>query len=674
MPTSNLPNIFLPITAITSQPNSLLGLRGDVDYGYLIYQAGGGTIFGSSLVMDSNRVDTIANTPGNYHACHTALSDQIAYSDTGLQINVSEVDIQSPVLTKGIVQQDGSTYLWDEVYTTPLGLLTRTLITPANFYEFLETGQEINFYLGNKNIVPSIGDYLVFQKYYIDNGVVANSSTTDGLNSLPIHNSTITHIAQITDINIIDASTGNYVVTIDKDLVFQGGESYLVCLLNRKQTSSTKELFYDTFQKIEIHREQLLGDQYDYSGTLLPLGRQNHLNYSNAEYKGIESLVGHIINPNNVNKTPYILLDADNYINDRLFADDGSVTIHLPHILVNELLVGQNLAITNINRLNSYDDSVGYYDKLYCVVTNSHKGYVFYDLRIAIITDSELVAAMSYNSERSFTLPAMTLTSSANILQTSVEVLPNVNIPQPYEYFITYRLKTETYSHASLPHTKPLFFNWSVGGEIVNVLVDEFMRLVKDGNTTGYQADVIEFIIGKNIIDSTNPLNPIITGYEDVVVMGSVDGTGKSMNLKDLGEAEIIHDYSFSKAQYLAQVAAGTNFYTLTNFYGVGTTSSTILTANCNWLIGKVEYYSSIKKFAMNILYNLNAENWNGSSNPSHDTSNPFIKNILISEIGIHKTTPDGQVSPEPFIFTKVSPPIIKNNEQSSVISLTLDF
>lgn len=671
MPINNLPNIFLPIGGISSQPNSYLGFEPDVDYGHLIYQAGGGTIFGSALVTDSNRNNSIANTPGNYHAAHTALSDEILYNDTGLQISVIENDIISPVINKGIIQKDGSDYLWDEIFTTPLGLLTCVNAVSSTVYEFSQTGKDINLYLGNKNIVPSIGDYLVVQKYYVDNGIVTNTSTTDGVNNLPIHSKTTTYLSQILDISIIDVNTGNYLLTLDKDINYIVGTEYLICLLNRKQTSSTKELFYDTFQKIEIHRQQLLGDQYDYSGALLPLGKQNHLNYYNSEYKGIETLIGHIINPNNLIKTPFILLDADNNINDRLHAINNSIQIQLPNILLNEFPLGQNLILSNSNVSYIFDDYAGYYDKLYSNITNEFKGYVFYDLRIIVITDSELVTAMSYNSDRNFTLPEILLTNSQNELQNTLQIAPNVNIVQPYSHFITYRLKTST-NHISAPYSQIKHFNWGVN-DIVEVLVNEFVHLVKDGNTTGYEADEIEFIIGKNIIDSiTDPYNPKITGWENVVLMGNLDSTSKSMDLKISG-AEIIHNYSFSKSQYLAKVATTTDFYDLTDLYGTGTTDSNLLTGNCNWLIGNVIYSSSIKKYTMNMTYNLDSGKWNGSSNPTYDLTNPLIKNILISEIGIHKTN-GSEIDEQPYIYAKISPPIIKNNEQSAVINITLDF
>jgi hypothetical protein len=203
-------------------------------------------------------------------------------------------------------------------------------------------------------------------------------------------------------------------------------------LLNRNGISVYKDLLTDVFQIKEVHREQLLGDPYDYIGTVLPEGRKNYLYYSGADFLGQVSLLDGILEPKN---TPFIVLDAYDELRDRLHNEQGSIEIHLPTIMIN----GERtpLILTNFLPTLGPVNGVGTYSPLTIKYSSSTKkyGWVFYDLRIIVIDEPELAIAMAYNSNRNYTLPAPILTKTSNTIQNPTPSNPlaiaNVTQNQP---------------------------------------------------------------------------------------------------------------------------------------------------------------------------------------------------------------------------------------------------
>jgi hypothetical protein len=217
----------------------------------------------------------------------------------------------------------------------------------------------------------------------------------------------------------------NYTMILDKSLSVSDGEEYAIVLLNRENTGLQKELFYDTFEQIEVQREQLLGDPYFETSTAKPQGRKNNLYYNNAQYLGIRNLLSGVL-PNkdeNFLNTPFIVYDIDEDFKDR-FSPKGSTDasiefeFHLPTVMLQEDTQDKLNILVNYGAVITDTGGAGQYSGLYLKwqqSLNKRLGFVFYDLRIIVIDDPELALALGYNSNRNYTLPRPEFTSPGNV-------------------------------------------------------------------------------------------------------------------------------------------------------------------------------------------------------------------------------------------------------------------
>lgn len=529
----------------------------------LIYAAGGGSIFGNTLVDDSveggnqlhggNPIFLKAELPV-FRKC-----DKIILTKEVIKIEGAKIE-------RGLFVQNGnvtgnsksdSVYLWDEIYTTPVGYYT--LASPAvNDYEFSIVGNVISLKTNDVNIVPKEGDYISLQlvpgnftKPASANMGATSTNTdwlgkfTDGINNFPVIKNTESYsfkikevnftnpdvpgvttydysfsLSDITedirifelDANVIDMDftrsqiSANNIATIisslgigvwtatwvgppgvgesssieynkltftsvnnvnnigalsfkeytsgvlnpgvyyfasnseqnnplvgintsftlylDKSITPIVGDEYAIVLLNRENTGLQKELFYDTFEQIEVHKSQLLGDPYN-NTTLLnkPRGRKNYLNYNSAPYLGLRNLLtGTLSNSSRFYETPFVVFDIDKDIKDRFLPRESTLVdqtfeFHLPSLMIQDDTSNKKNILVNYGVVKTDIGGAGKYSGLFLkwdTATTNRYGYIFYDLRIIVIDHPELALAVGYNSNRNYTLPKPIINSIGN--------------------------------------------------------------------------------------------------------------------------------------------------------------------------------------------------------------------------------------------------------------------
>jgi len=313
-------------------------------------------------------------------------------------------------------------YLWDEVFTTPLGLYSITTSPPSNS-EFAIIGvssNNIEIVITDPNIVPKTNDFLVIQKVFQNtyNPTSFLLSTTDGVNNIINIPSAETYVFRIISVSNINEL---YSLTLDKSFTapIDLEPKFSFILLNRKDVVY-KNLFEHTWEIHESHREQMLGDPYYYQGIALPGGRSNYLYYTGSAYLGIENLIKDFLPTDN---TPFIVMHYNDKIKDRIYNGISEFELHLPNTIIQNEITPTIL--TN-KLIHAEDVNLGKYAALFTKygLTDVIYGYVFFDLRIVVITHSELATALGYNSNRNFTLPTPQLPNIANSLTFS-----NMNNP-----------------------------------------------------------------------------------------------------------------------------------------------------------------------------------------------------------------------------------------------------
>lgn len=402
----------------------------------LIYTAGGGSLF-PSLPID------YIMEPGLYHGANPLLTDVIQFeSYESLDVSVTEqdvfsaktenglFDIEYPSITSGTV--DGQiNYIWDDIYTTPLGIYTESSST--SMWNFNINNEIVLISTNDVNTIPKVNDYIVFNYVPTLFTAYVNGSLPQ---RLPYFKGTECYYAMITDVLLVSGTGAStlYQLKLDKSFHFATTERYAITLLNRSDTSIQKELFYNTFRQIEVNKQQLLGDPYNNTTNFaLPFGRMNYLNYGGHEALGMRNLLSGIINQD---VTPFMIFDANDDIKDRISFNGNTYDVykkpidvhfefHLPYVMMNDNLysligglsdpidilgnVIENIFVTNSDPLSIINDiNVGRYGGLYLKNDSSfvtRYGWVFFDLRIVVLDEPELVTAMSYNSNRNYTLP-----------------------------------------------------------------------------------------------------------------------------------------------------------------------------------------------------------------------------------------------------------------------------
>lgn len=329
-------------------------------------------------------------------------------------------------------------YYWDEVYTTPLGLYNAVSdATALGSYDFkftADNSNELTILVTDPNILPQVGDSIVLQRYFTTHPTpFINASTTDGINNVVNFPKAETYtfkiqavtFTQFPMVNAVGVPYTEYVLTLDKSFapILTTATAYMVVLLNRTGIGVNKELYTDTWNLNEVHREQLLGDPYDYSGVLQPRGRKNYLYYEGAKYLGLRALLDGLVN---TEKSPLLILSLDNAIKDRICYDTNEVEIHLPNLMLQDEVVPTIMVNNNaVGSPITYSTEIGganRYAPLYlknAKNTTKQYGWVFYDLRIIVFDDPEFVTALGYATKRNYTLPPIELPNSGNRLENS---------------------------------------------------------------------------------------------------------------------------------------------------------------------------------------------------------------------------------------------------------------
>jgi len=385
----------------------------------LVYTTGGGSIL-------ANLKEDLIQGGNLYHGGNPLIN--LDYTTKGCEnvvLKSDPIQTESNLVDKGLIYFNSASnkYFWSEVYTTPLGYYREVTTVPnPNNYEFSTSsttgtpGNQILIAVKDINVLPKMGDYIIIQK--VDDSIsVNNDSYTDDIESFPININSELYQFKVTQ-SLIDSGSGTsvlYRLILDKSISLIANGVYSIVLLNRENTGIQKELFYDTFEQIEIHRDQLLGDPYNNTNNFaLPLGRKNYLSYNGFSALGLGTMLNNIIN---VERTPFIIFDINDEIKDRFVPRENSFEFLLPFIMIqNDIRVGT--ALNNPNKLvNSgvnqrEENGVGSYCGLYFdwdAQKSNRIGWILYDLRIVVIDDSETVMALGYNSNRNYTLPAGSL-------------------------------------------------------------------------------------------------------------------------------------------------------------------------------------------------------------------------------------------------------------------------
>jgi hypothetical protein len=350
-----------------------------------------------------------------------------------------------------------------------------------------------------------------------------------------------------------------------------------------------------------------------------------------------------------VDDTRRIILDKNTL--SYTFLDNDFENISTPLDLFN-LPSGNTTGFTG-KTINT-DFSLRYYD-LVDTIDGYAVGKVFPDLKVAIMEDKEVNAALSYKSNRNWTLPKPTLTES--IVDPCGVDTRGIMSATTEQLWVSYMLGSSTGFTTALP-----CLNYSTINPSKNVATDIYLSFPNGGfgflsnfsNWTGYTADKFYVLLKKTISGDT--YNPSGWTIYDMTSSVRNQTTGFPMVGSNLNSSKI--RLSWSALTY-------GNQFNITDYMTYNTTNSTLQLGDEDFLFGNISTDIGATVYQTNLLCVIDETMFNRSVNP---TFNVFTGTPYISEVGIYSDDKD-LVG-----IAKLATPVIKSRQNSTIYQINLDF
>ncbi len=366
----------------------------------------------------------------------------------------------------------------------------------------------------------------------------------------------------------------------------------------------------------------------------------------------------------------------NNYYGEGFYND--SLVLDLPTILFHKTTdtVGVKLKSDTTKKTIVYDESgntlynTTYYDLIINNPSNSNDkvvGKVFNDIKVIVIEDEELIASMSYKSNRNYTYPKLVtdsvskLSNETSLFTTNDEVL-----------YVTYLFEnTLNYSNTtSYGYTTPLhcqYINKVISTGTNNSVqitfpysdLKYFKKQSEMTNGEGYTANRIKVLMQKVANSTIKPqpndwkvvdMTPYLNGYSTWNGQSIPYDTALALPIRiDLNVYNSGTTYNLDSYLNLKEINDDTN---------LGFGDEVFFFGNLNVDIQALVYRT---KIVINIPYNQ----FNSSTNPTWNSS---YNNTYISEVGIYDSF-DNLVA-----VSKLNYPIKKTSKKNVILELDMDF
>jgi hypothetical protein len=404
--------------------------------------------------------------------------------------------------------------------------------------------------------------------------------------------------------------------------------------------------------------------------------------YDGAVFSGLkqylqpEILSNSLLNEPNTGRTMLGIIHFTNKTINNYYGEgfsNNTFRISLPTVMYHakiDTTMGIELVCQGLKKTQPTQDPnfiTEYYDLAESTSQNI-VGKVFNDLKIAIIEDEEILAALSLKSGRNYTLPDANF-STVNSLNNTTPLIDKATTATQY-LAITYALVNENIYDLNISYGFPKtmycnyikkFYPENRGKDIQFVFNLNDLQFLQSSLNNGFGYNANKFYIISQLVpigSEPTPENWRIFDYTNQLLDFGTWGSA-TIPAANLANTQ----YRFTKANYDSSVSydiedfVGTLPTTLTPLEGLGFGEESILHGNINTDI-KAEV------FRTKIFQRLNFNQYNTSINETFEDGD----NVFISEVGIYDN------NNELVIIGKMNNPIKKNNFKLFTIELDLDF
>ncbi len=281
-------------------------------------------------------------------------------------------------------------------------------------------------------------------------------------------------------------------------------------------------------------------------------------------------------------------------------------------------------------------------------------GRIFYDQQMITLDDQELVAALSYKSNRNWSLPIMEYG-----LQTNTDGL----LGQSQELYVTYLLESSsgytTGLHAQ-NYTCIQFTEEECPDEVRKDVQLQFptgkLPYMTMSGGTGFEADKFK-IIAQRV---TAGEKPVSQGWRVIDFTNNIDGhtTGSTINPLNLESTTFT---------LTTNLFATSSSYLLHDYINIPTTAETNLLqfGDENFFYGNINSSATTTKWRTKFNIVVPPTQFNTTTNPTWLNSG---QNVHISEVGIYS------VGGDLVAIGKMNLPIEKNNTTTVIIEIAFDL
>ena len=264
-------------------------------------------------------------------------------------------------------------------------------------------------------------------------------------------------------------------------------------------------------------------------------------------------------------------------------------------------------------------------------------GKLFPDLKIAVIDDEELVAAMNYKSNRNWTLPAPKLgLVTPNTFGNVGFSLDGLMTGSNETLWVTYRFNNDNFTdslHCNY-YTKIQGLDPDAGcaiGTSSNVIVNfgsEFQYLNSDSSAvTGYSANDL-VILAQKVSGDTRP---------DPASWVEVTGITEQLSATTVGGFITSSGLTNTTLQITKEGYEGGSSYVLENYIDLPQTGDTQMNfGNEFFFYGTINTDIEATIYVMNYQVNLGQTQFLDSSNPTWDGNSPYV-----TEVGLYNSDKD---------------------------------
>ena len=377
--------------------------------------------------------------------------------------------------------------------------------------------------------------------------------------------------------------------------------------------------------------------------------------YPSAIYNGFKEYVN-----NHEKKSIGIIHYSNNSISN--YYGEGlvpaSLVMTLPTVLYSEninsqiglVLSGKTATVLpSISVTHDYNSVSIFYNELVDTFGNV-VGKIFNDLKVIVIEDEEILAALSYLSNRNWTLPPLTGNFIASNTGDADGLLATTE-----QVYVTYLFSNEksTGYKTGLHCLKYKVINRG-GSQQNNIVVRFPVGKLPFMSDSGWTANKLYILVQKTSINT----RPISTIWKKIDVTSLINSyVGGNINKLNIENSE----FTITKAIY-----DEAPIYNLNDHISLPTISDTTkISFNEEvFLYGNIDTQIQATTYKSSFTFSAPASLFNSSINPTFAGSG----NIYITEVGIYNS------ARELVAIGKLSKPLAKTSSGTSVIQLDIDF